>query len=49
MHESLQNKRDLEAFIEEMRFDLGLNVGRIYIRAELPDKTQEAQFNLNFR
>lgn len=37
----------MEVFTEEMGFDLGLNDGIIYIRAELPDKIQEVQFNLN--
>lgn len=48
MHEFLQNKVDMEAFTEEMRFDLGLPDGRIYIRADLPNDTQEGQLNLNF-
>lgn len=49
MHESFQNNIYMEAFTTEMRFDLGLNNGRIYIRADLPYKIQEVQFNLNFR
>lgn len=33
----------MEPFTEEMGFDLGLDVGRIYLMAELPDKTQQVQ------
>lgn len=39
MHESFQNKMDMEAPMEEIAFNLGLN-DRIYLRANLPDKIQ---------